>query len=484
MTKRKPVEPAPGPLEDYAVFFDDLFASRAQREGFRRYLEGLLLAEERNKTLTALANTEPVVGAQRKEAQSLQWFLSESSWDPEKVSRRRIGSMLREPATAADESGTLVIDETGDRKDGKATAHVGHQYLGGIGKIANGVVSVSSVYADERLYYPLEVEPYTPSHHFEGGKADAAFRTKPQIALELVDRAIGMGLPFRAVVADILYGEHRGFRRSLEDRHIPYVLAMKPSFGWYVPTGGGRQTVREVAQEASWNGEQEPGEWVALERSFRDGHTERWWALEPKGWPFEAGGRRRLVVATTDPVGLPELTTFYLLTNLASPEGEREAGDRELGAADLAEVSRLYALRSWIEQSYKQVKNSLGWAHYQVRSDLAIRRHWELVCCAFCFCWWAWPSLEEIPINVGSPPAAVVLEEGEDSSSTTTAGEQETVDGGEKEGPEDGATEDAGYVATSPEEGTLVAATLRDAPAILAGVHRSAPAPRARSTAL
>jgi hypothetical protein len=195
MTNRKPVEPAPGPLEDYAARFDDLFANRAQRQGFRRYLEDLLLAEERNKTLTALANTEPVVGAQRKEAQSLQWFLSESSWDPEKVSRLRIGLMLEEPATAADVSGALVIDETGDRKDGKKTAHVGHQYLGEISKIANGVVSVSSVYADERLYYPLEVEPYTPAHHFEGGKADGAFRTKPQIALELVERAVPDGDP-------------------------------------------------------------------------------------------------------------------------------------------------------------------------------------------------------------------------------------------------------------------------------------------------
>jgi hypothetical protein len=55
MTKRVPVESAPGPLEDYAAHFDDLFSKRAQREGFRRYLEGLLLAEERNKTLTALA---------------------------------------------------------------------------------------------------------------------------------------------------------------------------------------------------------------------------------------------------------------------------------------------------------------------------------------------------------------------------------------------------------------------------------------------
>jgi SRSO17 transposase len=200
VTKRKPVEPAPGPLEDYARRFDDLFANRAQRQGFRRYVEGLLLPDERNKTLTALANTEPVAGAQRKEAQSLQWFLTESGWDPEAVNRRRVELMLEDLQTAPVESGALVIDETGDRKDGKATAHVGKQYLGGIGKIENGVVSVSSLYADERLYYPLEVEPYTPAHHFDGGKMDPAFRTKPRIALELVERALEMEIPFRAVV--------------------------------------------------------------------------------------------------------------------------------------------------------------------------------------------------------------------------------------------------------------------------------------------
>jgi hypothetical protein len=63
VTKRFPVAPTPGPLEDFAKGFDYLFGARAQREGFRRYLEGLLLPVERNKTLTALANTEPVADA-------------------------------------------------------------------------------------------------------------------------------------------------------------------------------------------------------------------------------------------------------------------------------------------------------------------------------------------------------------------------------------------------------------------------------------
>ena len=203
MTKRYPVRPAPGPLEDYAQSFDDLLGARAQRHSFRRYLEGLLLPAERNKTLTALANTEPVVGAQRREAQSLQWFLSESRWDPEEVNERRLKLLLlEEPTTAANDEGVLVIDEHGDRKWGKHTAHVGKQWLGNIGKTENGVVSVSSLWADERVYYPLAVEPYTPKHHFEGGTSDPRFRTKLKIASQLVEKAVERNIPFKAVVAD------------------------------------------------------------------------------------------------------------------------------------------------------------------------------------------------------------------------------------------------------------------------------------------
>ena len=51
---------------------------------------------------------------------------------------------------------------------------------------------------------------------------------------------------------------------------------------------------------------------------------------------------------------------------------------------------RIYGIRHWIEQGYKQVKDELGWADFQVRSDTAIRRHQVLVNCAFSFCWDAW----------------------------------------------------------------------------------------------
>jgi SRSO17 transposase len=100
----------------------------------------------------------------------------------------------------------LVIDEHGDRKWGKKTAHVGRQYLANIGKVDSGVVSVSSLWADEGVYYPLEVEPYTPEYHFEKGKASPAFCTKLKIALDLVEHSVvEISMPFRAVVADSFY---------------------------------------------------------------------------------------------------------------------------------------------------------------------------------------------------------------------------------------------------------------------------------------
>jgi hypothetical protein len=86
---------------------------------------------------------------------------------------------------------------------------------------------------------------------------------------------------------------------------------------------------------------------------------------------------------TTDPARLPKGSTWYLLTNLARP------ASRPAQQTQLAEIVAAYGLRNWVEQGYKQVKDELGWADFQVRSDRAIRRHWTLVCCAFSLCWHA-----------------------------------------------------------------------------------------------
>ena len=386
MTKRREITPSAEPLEAYAKHFDDLFGKSNQREEFRGYLEGLLLPTERHKTLTGLVNTEPLVGAQLPRAQKLQWFLSESTWDERAVQAQRLSLLREDPATAPTADGVLVIDETGDRKDGHHTAHVGRQYLANLGKIDNGVVSVTSLWADEGVYYPVDVEPYTPAHHFEQGKKDPQFRTKLKIAVELVRRAVQADIAFRAVVADSFYGEDDGVKQGLRALGVGYVVALKPSHSWWHPIRA-IGSLQEAARAAKWKSPDQPGKWVKVTRTFRDGSTEDWWALEVVTGPYGPDKPERVVIATTDPLTLPDLSTFYLATNLPAP-GSQRAVTSELATASLQEVVYLYGLRMWVEQSYKQVKHALGWSQYQVRSDKAIRRHWQLVCCAFSFCWY------------------------------------------------------------------------------------------------
>jgi hypothetical protein len=405
MTQRQPCPPAPGPLEDYAQQFDACFASLAQRRAFRAYLHGLLLPRERNKTLTGLAGVEPVLGAQLAPAQRLQWFLSESSWDAAAITARRLELLQHDAATRPTDRGVLIIDETGDRKDGTKTAHVAHQYLGSVGRIANGIVSVTSLWTDEEVYYPLQVLPYTPASRLPRGKQDPAFRTKPQLAIELVDAAIEAGYAFRAVVADCLYGEHPAVQTAL----------------WEGPADD-PHTPEEAARRLAWDGPRAPGDWTPVVRRFRDGHREMWWAadltLVGLGWDQAI----RLVVVTTDPARLPADSTWYLITNLPHPAAPH-ADTSPIPPADLPEVTRLYGLRAWVEQGYKQMKQALGWADWQVRSDRAIRRHWELVCCAFAFCWWAWSRAPAVL------PAPTGTEAGEHPAPVTGAGWGEKVAG-------------------------------------------------------
>jgi hypothetical protein len=395
MTKRLPSPPAPGPLEDYAACFDDLFGTLAQRRGFREYLQGLLLPRDRNKVLTALAGMEPIVGAQGAPAQRLQFFLSESSWEVEEIEARRLELLWEDPKKSAPhERGVLVIDETGDRKDGKATDHVGYQYLGSVGRIANGIVSVSSVWADERVYHPLHVEPYTPAKRLEKGRSYPAFRTKPQIAVELVERAQAASIPFRAVVADCLYGENADFEGAMWKAKVPYVLSLRPHKGRWAEEEAAH-TPEEAAQRMGWNSAQQPGAWKSIVRTFKDGHTEKWWAVEVSTLVGYGPQKSiRLVAVSTDPGTLPANSTWYLMTNLPAPGSPRAQGS-PFEAADLCEVVRIYGLRQWVEQSYRQIKGELGFSDFQVRRDYAIRRHWELVLCAFSFCWWTYTHEEE-----------------------------------------------------------------------------------------
>jgi SRSO17 transposase len=184
--------------------------------------------------------------------------VSESTWDADQVNQRRL-ELLADPATRPHDQGVLVIDDSGDRKAGSHTAHVARQYLGSLGKTDNGIVAVSSLWADERVYWPAHVVPYTPASRLPKGKTDPAFRTKPQLAAELVQAAHQAGIGFRAVVADCFYGDNPGLIQALSAAKVALVLAVKPRKGAWAPAEK-VHTPQEAARQLGWKSPKEPGD--------------------------------------------------------------------------------------------------------------------------------------------------------------------------------------------------------------------------------
>ncbi|MFI6006975.1 transposase [Streptomyces sp. NPDC051366] len=206
------------------------------------------------------------------------------------------------------------------------------------------------------------------------------------------------------MVADCGYGDHDEFQHTLREAGLPFVMALKPRRGTWAYESDAHTPV-DAARALTWTDHENPGDWTPMTRTFRDGHTETWWAADARLGAWGPDSPARLVVTTADPATLPDKATWYLATNLPRP-GSPHTTDSPHPPAGLAELVRLYGLRHWIEQSYKQIKDELGWADFQVRSDTAIRRHQTLVICAFSFCWDAWFA-DEPPSQVQTqPPAA------------------------------------------------------------------------------
>ncbi len=109
----------------------------------------------------------------------------------------------------------LIVEETGDPKRSQHIVLAAQQYLGKLGHVTNGVVAVTSHWADGSRHVPLGVKPYRPARRLPHGRNEPAFATKPQLAWQLIAEARAAGIPFRLVVADSVYGESSALEAQL-----------------------------------------------------------------------------------------------------------------------------------------------------------------------------------------------------------------------------------------------------------------------------
>jgi SRSO17 transposase len=369
-TARKPTTPTTEAIDQFCGRFDDLFSRWEERQALRQYLIGLLLPREHNKTLVELASLVP--GAER---QALHHFLHDAPWDAEALNRRRLQLWQAHPYLGPHPEGVLIVDETGDAKRGHRIELAAQQYLGKLGHVADGVVSVTSQWTDGTRHVPLGVKPYRPGSRLPLGKKDPAFHTKPELAWTLIQEAQAAGIPFRLVVADSVYGESSQLEAHLVTAGIPYIMGLRPSHGTWQMVEDPAHPPAFTPAEAAARLPAHAWEWTVRYDSHGTPLVRYVAELElgMGGSGYGPTKGFRLIAATLDPATLKPENTWYLATTLPLEEASPE------------QVYELYRLRDWIEHYYKPAKHELGWADYQVRPERAIVRHWQLVMLAFTF---------------------------------------------------------------------------------------------------
>lgn len=195
------------------------FLALMQRQGSLTYLGGLL-GESQRKNLTQIA-TNTIDGSYN----SLRHFLNNAPWEVDKLNDRRLQVMHQGRQTTPRRGFTLIVDDSGHRKSGAATAGVGRQYIGEIGKTDNGVVLLTTHLYDGVRSLPLDVALYQHASSLSEGKDDPSFVKKPDLALKLIDQGLARGYRPGVTLVDAGYGNNTPFLKQLETRKLIYVAA-------------------------------------------------------------------------------------------------------------------------------------------------------------------------------------------------------------------------------------------------------------------
>jgi SRSO17 transposase len=357
-------------VEDWAAGLEKVlerigprFARSEPRARAGVYLRGLLSEAERKNGWTLAER------AGDRSPDAMQRLLNHAEWDADKV-RDDLRDYVIEHL--GDQRAVLVIDETGFLKKGTKSAGVARQYSGTAGRIENSQVGVFLAYATPAGRTFIDRDLYLPKAWTEdrgrcaeaGIGPDVPFRTKPELALAMLTRALDAGVPAGWVAGDEVYGQHSGLRLALEERGMAYVLAV-PVKQYVIATLDGRLAqCRADAVSA---------------------------VVPAQGWERLSAGAGAKGPRLYDWVRVPirplsEPGRYWLLIRRSLTDGELAHYlcfcPPDASLADLVAV----AGRRWaIEESFQTAKGEVGLDHYQVRRYDAWYRHITLACFAHAY---------------------------------------------------------------------------------------------------
>jgi SRSO17 transposase len=299
----------------------------------------------------------------------VQRLLDRAVWNADDV-RDEIIRYARSHLLTAGEGGVLIVDETGFLKKGDKSVGVQRQYSGTAGRIENCQIGVFLALACSGGRALLDRELYLPkswcddSARFEAAHipSDVKFATKQRLAQKMLTHALESGLSPDWVLADEVYGSDSKFRRFLEERGQPYVLAVSSQQRLWV--GLSQRRVDAIARELA------PENWHrASAGDGMKGPRLYDWAAGKFGVPTEDGLVRWLLVRRS--IEKPEELAYYLCLTPVE--------------ATLDDLVKAAGQRWNIECCFEAAKQETGLDEYEVRSWHGWYRHITLSMLALIF---------------------------------------------------------------------------------------------------
>jgi SRSO17 transposase len=367
-------------LKSYFQRIGEVLGNESRRGSFALYAMGLLGDAERKSVEPIAARACPEPEKVDAMHQRLLHFAVDSKWSDQEVrgeaAQYALAEMVeREPVEA------WILDDTGFLKQGSHSVGVQRQYTGSAGKIANCQVGVSLSIATRTEHLPIDFELYLPTSWANNPERRAqarippevTFKTKPQLAMEMIRRAVEQGVPPGVVLGDTAYGSSSELRQGVRSLGLHYAVAVYP-----------HTTVRLLDEEGAPRGEALSVSELATRIHERGGFRRCTWR---KGTKEDLSARfaLRQVVAA----GVPQREQESLQLLIEWRDGELEPANYFLislpGRRTKRQLIRLVMQRWRTERVYQDLKGELGLDHYEGRRFPGWHHHVSVALCCYAF---------------------------------------------------------------------------------------------------
>ena len=368
-------------------YFDRIgvaLGSEARRASYALYAMGLLGDGERKSMEPIAARVCPDPEKVDATHQRIQHFITDSKWSDAEVRREAACYGLMALSTTGPVT-HWIIDDTGLLKCGNHSVGVNRQYTGSAGKITNCQIAVSLTVATPREHLPIDVELYLPrkwlSEPLRRKEAripdEIEFRTKLELALEMIDRALEDGVQPGMVSVDAAYGNSSRFRRQLRNRNLLYAVAVNCTTKvWQLDSrehrrGGKTLSVAEYATKIA----------------DRGGFRRTTWREGSNGRLSSRFAARRVLPIADEGVKRAEREVVWLL--MEWEDGQPTANKFHFITAPVHATKKQLVRavkQQWrTEHVYRTLKGQLGFDHFEGRRFPGWHHHMSVALSCYAF---------------------------------------------------------------------------------------------------